>query len=83
MLPPVTRAGPDGPAVEPYQFRCKAAGMIVVAARLRRGDGGATSIEYALIAGLVFLAIVTGIQTYATSMNSVYGAIEAAITKSK
>lgn len=42
---------------------------------------GATSIEYALIAGLVFLAIVGSLRLYASKVSNVYLTIGNAITQ--
>lgn len=41
-------------------------------ARFARDDGGATAIEYGLIIGLVFLAIVSGISLFADSANVMF-----------
>ena len=57
--------------------------MIEAATRFGSSESGATAIEYGLIGGLVFLAVVFGVQNFATSMNGVYASIETAITKSK
>ena len=35
-------------------------------------EGGATAIEYGLIVGLVFLAIVAAVQGYSTQMGAMY-----------
>ncbi|KQP61552.1 hypothetical protein ASG40_02435 [Methylobacterium sp. Leaf399] len=53
---------------------------ILRAARgFRAAQGGATAIEYALIAGLIFLAVVGGINSYASNMGGMYGKIETAM----
>ena len=83
MLPPVARARSDITAGESRISKRETAGMIAAASRFASDEKGATAIEYGLIGGLVFLAIVLGIQNYATSMNGVYASIETAITKSK
>ena len=41
-------------------------------ARLGSDDGGATAVEYGLIVGLIFLAIVGGLSTFATNENAMY-----------
>lgn len=51
------------------------------AVRFRNDRSGATAIEYALIGGLVFLAIVTGLQSYASSVDGVYAKIRTAVTQ--
>lgn len=38
-------------------------------------EGGATAIEYALIAGLVFLAVVTAVTNYTIRANMMYNNI--------
>ncbi|GJD96000.1 Flp family type IVb pilin [Methylobacterium iners] len=47
--------------------------------RFARDDSGATAIEYALIAGLIFLAAVGGINLYASSVQGVYNKIGTAV----
>ena len=49
--------------------------------RFCRNARGATSIEYALIAGLVFLAVVGSLRTYAARVNGVYNQITTAVTQ--
>ncbi len=45
-----------------------------------RAESGATAIEYALIAGLVFLAIVGSVQALGTAvMSTLYNKIEAVL----
>lgn len=56
--------------------------ITVLARRFARDARGATSIEYALIAGLIFLATVGSIRLYSSRMNSVYGQITTAISQS-
>lgn len=83
MLPPAARAQSDvSTNVSPISNR-KAASVIEAAARFGNDEDGATAIEYALITGLIFLAIVLGIRSYTTSVNGVYASIETAITKPK
>ncbi|MGO4408683.1 MULTISPECIES: Flp family type IVb pilin [unclassified Brevundimonas] len=48
--------------------------------RLYRDDSGATAIEYGLIAGLVFLAIVTAIGAFTSKSGAMYDWIGAVIT---
>lgn len=43
--------------------------------RFRRDRSGATSIEYALIAGLIFLALTVALSNYGNSAGSLYGNI--------
>jgi len=49
-------------------------------ARFLRNQSGATAIEYALIVGLIFLAVVTAITYYTQSTNAVYQKIGDAVT---
>lgn len=48
---------------------------------LGRDDGGATAVEYGLILALVFLSMIVGVQTFASSTiglwNNVTNAVEA------
>ncbi len=41
--------------------------------RFRRDESGATAIEYALIAGLIFLALTTALSVYGDSAGGLYG----------
>ena len=41
-------------------------------AEFMRNESGATAIEYGLICGLVFLAIVTALNLFATNTNLMY-----------
>ncbi len=50
--------------------------------RFRHDRRGATTIEYALIGSLVFLAAVAGITALGHSTNTMYNTITAAITGS-
>ena len=43
--------------------------------RFARDDGGATSIEYALIAGLIFVVISGSLRLYASKVSNVYQTI--------
>ena len=47
--------------------------------RLARDERGATAIEYSLIVGLIFLAIITAVQNFATSTNDMYSEISSAL----
>ena len=40
--------------------------------RFRRDRSGATAIEYALVAGLIFLALTAALSTYGDSAGSLY-----------
>lgn len=51
------------------------------ARRLARDACGATSIEYALIAGLVFMVVAGSIRLYSSKMNTVYGQINGAMSQ--
>ena len=45
-----------------------------------KNEDGATAIEYALIVGLIFLAIVTAVTTYTQNTNALYQHISNAVT---
>jgi pilus assembly protein Flp/PilA len=44
-----------------------------------KDEGGATAIEYALIVGLIFLAIVTAVTAYTQNTNALYQHISNAV----
>lgn len=48
--------------------------------RFLRDERGITAIEYGLIAGLMFLAIVAGVSLFATNANDMFGRISTAVT---
>ena len=48
--------------------------------RFLADESGATAIEYGLIAGLIFLAIVSAIHYYTESIGEMYGKIDTAVT---
>ena len=83
MLPPVVMTRLEKSTGKPGMSKLEAAGMIGTATRFGSDEGGATAIEYALIAGLIFLALVLGVQSYTTNMSAVYASIEAAVTSSR
>ena len=58
-----------------------AAGLGPLLSRFRRDAHGATAIEYALIAGLIFLAVVGSLRTYASRVNGVYDQISPAVSQ--
>lgn len=41
--------------------------------RFIQNESGATAIEYGLIAGLIFLAIVSGVSNYAGGLKTLFG----------
>lgn len=49
--------------------------MRAVIQKFIKNESGATAIEYALICGLVFLAIVAAVNTYTTNTNKMYDKI--------
>lgn len=49
--------------------------MVRLVSRFIADKDGATAIEYGLICGLIFLAIVAAITSYASATNSMYGNI--------
>lgn len=51
-----------------------------LAREFQRDDNGATAIEYSLIVGLIFLAIVAAVRAFASSSSEVYGEIDSNIT---
>lgn len=48
-------------------------------AMLRAHEGGATAVEYGLIVGLIFLAIIGGLSLFATNENAMYTHISNAV----
>jgi pilus assembly protein Flp/PilA len=46
-----------------------------------RDERGATAIEYSLIVGLIFLAIVTSVNTFASNTNTMYSEIASAMRR--
>jgi pilus assembly protein Flp/PilA len=48
-------------------------------ARLAFDERGATAVEYGLIIGLIFLAIIGGLSTFATNENAMYTRISNSI----
>lgn len=44
--------------------------------RFLRDDGGATAIEYALVAGLIFVAILTGVKTAGDTTLALFTRVE-------
>jgi pilus assembly protein Flp/PilA len=50
--------------------------------RFARDASGATAIEYSIVVGMIFLAIVSAVQLFTDNTNAMYNHIEASI-KSK
>ena len=50
-------------------------GLIRLGARFPKDEGGATAIEYAIIAGLLSIVIVASVQSVGTSLNTTFGSI--------
>ena len=48
--------------------------------RFLKDESGATAIEYAMISGLIFLAIVTALYTWGDHMQNMYNFIGRAVT---
>lgn len=46
-----------------------------------RDESGATAIEYGLIVALIFLAIITSVNQFATNTNSMYSEITSALNQ--
>ncbi|MCJ2005755.1 Flp family type IVb pilin [Methylobacterium sp. WL30] len=59
----------------------KGAGAVPPKRRFAADARGATSIEYALISGLVFLAIVGSLRLYASKVSTVYQTIGNAVSQ--
>jgi pilus assembly protein Flp/PilA len=51
--------------------------MLKLVQRLQADEGGATAIEYGLIASFVFLAITTAVGQVGTQLNSAFTAVNA------
>ncbi|WP_246732918.1 Flp family type IVb pilin [Methylobacterium sp. BTF04] len=75
-VPPNPRRGDAAGRRRPF-----ASGLWNAMARFRRDTRGATAIEYGLIVGLVFLAIVTALHLYADRVGAMYNYIGANIGK--
>ena len=45
-----------------------------------RDERGTTAIEYGLIAGLIFLAILTGVSLFAANANAMFGTISSTVS---
>ena len=48
--------------------------------RFLRNECGTTAIEYGLIAGLIFLAILSGVNLFAANANTMFGKISGAVS---
>lgn len=48
--------------------------------RFLRNERGTTAIEYGLIAGLIFLAIISGVNLFAANANAMFGTISGAVS---
>ncbi|HEX8418048.1 MAG TPA: Flp family type IVb pilin [Methylobacterium sp.] len=77
MTTPVSTP-PTGRWIARSSFAAKASARLRVFGRDARG---ATAIEYALISGLIFLAIVASLNLFADRMKTMYGVIETAVTR--
>lgn len=51
--------------------------------RFKRDGSGATAIEYALIAGLVAVALITGLTTLGTSLNNNFNSVASNVAAAK
>ncbi|MFN3959758.1 MAG: Flp family type IVb pilin [Parvularculaceae bacterium] len=49
--------------------------------RFVRDDSGATAIEYGLIVALIFLAVVTSVNSFADNTNDMYSEITSALSR--
>ena len=61
--------------------RCAVRPIALLARRFVREAGGATAIEYALIAGLIFMVTAGSIRLFSSRMNTVYDRITNAISQ--
>jgi pilus assembly protein Flp/PilA len=57
--------------------------MKALLGRFGRDARGSTAIEYGLIVGLVFLALIVGVQAFGTEVVSMFGEIETAVTSAR
>jgi pilus assembly protein Flp/PilA len=53
--------------------------MRLLLKRLMANDGGATAIEYAMIASLISVLIVTAVTTIGTSLSSIFTTVSAGL----
>jgi pilus assembly protein Flp/PilA len=51
-------------------------GLIRLAVRFLNNEGGATAIEYAIIAGTLSIAIVTAVTAVGTSVNTMFTSVQ-------
>ena len=56
--------------------------LVNILSRFAKDQSGATAIEYALIVGLIFLAIVSAVTMYTQNTNALYTRIGNAVTGS-
>ena len=54
--------------------------LSTLCSRFARDDSGATAIEYGLIVALIFLAIVTAVNSFAQNTNTMYSTIASNLT---
>ncbi|MBE7246358.1 MAG: hypothetical protein INR63_15525 [Actinomycetospora chiangmaiensis] len=73
--------GSDGTRRAAAQVRTHSGGAATALLRFPRDTRGATSIEYALIGALIFLAAAASLRTYAGRVSGVYGQISTAVTQ--
>ncbi len=59
--------------------RKKRRGLQGLAGNFRRDDSGATAVEYTLLIGLIFLAIVAAIRGYTNTTSDMYDEIDQAL----
>ncbi|MEQ8967932.1 MAG: Flp family type IVb pilin [Azospirillaceae bacterium] len=53
--------------------------MLSTFKRFLKDESGATAIEYALIAALIAIAIIGGLQALSTQLNTTFGTVESAL----
>lgn len=54
--------------------------MIVMLQRFAKDQSGATAIEYGMIAGIVGIGIISGLNPLKTGLNTIFGNVKANIT---
>lgn len=74
-------AEPIAAAMDTPVPRCAVRRIAPLARRFVHEAGGATAIEYALIAGLIFIVAVGSIRLYSSKVNTVYSQITGAISQ--
>jgi pilus assembly protein Flp/PilA len=53
--------------------------LVLAVQRFLREEGGATAVEYAIIAGAIFLFIVTGVQLFGQQVGELFNSVTSGI----